>query len=732
MAEAVAKIIITGKDDASGAINKVNQSLDNLGKSAKKNQSSVKDFFKELSPVNFSAGAATLAGAALAMIGKKALDAASQLETLNRRAQSVYGTAFPSMSAEAERLGAALGRSGDDVLGLATDFASMEKSVGLSSTAIQSMSTNLAHLTVDIASAKGISEAEVFGALQQGLNGSTRGLKNLQISMEDNALAAYAASKGWKGNINDMSEARQMAIRYNYILDHTKDLQGDATKSAASFSNQLQRLQGAWNDVLQAVGKPALGIAAGVLSLIAGAAKLVADSVNAAANAFGRLNSAMGGIFSKGFKNALDVMPGGGALKTIGLLSSYGKGPAVDYSGGINPLGESNAGGGGGGASKAAESMQKIKDGLRDVAKTYNEKVRDIKASIADLDASHREKMGDLVDQMKQVREEASKMADDYNKALGRMNDSEADSVAKQTQKVADLNDEIARRSAGNEGFVNGMLLNVLGNRSKDNTGKKLTYSEEKEYNLTSDQTSLTNLVIERDREKAALAAYTPTAGANIDLKAATDRLNGSAFTNDMAKSREDRAELEKSHTREMKDLADKGSKIQDNMRKETEAHKNAREQYALTLVSLASFKTDFIKAMNDVGGTSDTVLKTLKENLEGIKTTIESIDAFMAAHPEAANGTLTSAVNDRRAGRVNTNLPTDIPKFADGGIVTKPTIALIGEAGPEAVVPLNKKGGMTGGSNISMVFNIAKEVDADSVIRQITRILQKQSLASL
>lgn len=34
------------------------------------------------------------------------------------------------------------------------------------------------------------------------------------------------------------------------------------------------------------------------------------------------------------------------------------------------------------------------------------------------------------------------------------------------------------------------------------------------------------------------------------------------------------------------------------------------------------------------------------------------------------------------------------VPKLAAGGIVTRPTLALIGEAGPEAVIPLNKMGG--------------------------------------
>lgn len=38
-----------------------------------------------------------------------------------------------------------------------------------------------------------------------------------------------------------------------------------------------------------------------------------------------------------------------------------------------------------------------------------------------------------------------------------------------------------------------------------------------------------------------------------------------------------------------------------------------------------------------------------------------------------------------------------DIPMLANGGIVTRPTLALIGEAGPEAVIPLGRGGGMGG-----------------------------------
>jgi hypothetical protein len=49
-----------------------------------------------------------------------------------------------------------------------------------------------------------------------------------------------------------------------------------------------------------------------------------------------------------------------------------------------------------------------------------------------------------------------------------------------------------------------------------------------------------------------------------------------------------------------------------------------------------------------------------------------------------------------------------DIPLMANGGIVNKATLAVIGESGPEAVVPLSRAGefGMGGGTNVTINVN--------------------------
>ena len=67
------------------------------------------------------------------------------------------------------------------------------------------------------------------------------------------------------------------------------------------------------------------------------------------------------------------------------------------------------------------------------------------------------------------------------------------------------------------------------------------------------------------------------------------------------------------------------------------------------------------------------------------------------------------------------------MPMLADGGIVNSPTAALIGEAGPEAVIPLNRMGTM-GGSTVNIVVNgsVTSEGDLVNAIRN--AILQGQN----
>lgn len=74
------------------------------------------------------------------------------------------------------------------------------------------------------------------------------------------------------------------------------------------------------------------------------------------------------------------------------------------------------------------------------------------------------------------------------------------------------------------------------------------------------------------------------------------------------------------------------------------------------------------------------------------------------------------------------------IPAFAGGGIVRRPTLALVGEAGPEAIIPLKRGGGGMGGINLSFTlsggFSTADEIKRvvrDEVVPRLEEFQRRQ-----
>ena len=59
-----------------------------------------------------------------------------------------------------------------------------------------------------------------------------------------------------------------------------------------------------------------------------------------------------------------------------------------------------------------------------------------------------------------------------------------------------------------------------------------------------------------------------------------------------------------------------------------------------------------------------------------------------------------------------------NLPQLADGGIVNQPTIAMIGEAGAEAVVPLDRMGGFGTTVNVNVAGSVISEGELQSVIQ--------------
>jgi len=75
---------------------------------------------------------------------------------------------------------------------------------------------------------------------------------------------------------------------------------------------------------------------------------------------------------------------------------------------------------------------------------------------------------------------------------------------------------------------------------------------------------------------------------------------------------------------------------------------------------------------------------------------------------------------------RIGFNL-SEIPRLASGGIVTQPTLAMIGEQGPEAVVPLTGRNAGAGGITITgNTFNVRNDQDIQLVARELYTLIDR------
>lgn len=107
--------------------------------------------------------------------------------------------------------------------------------------------------------------------------------------------------------------------------------------------------------------------------------------------------------------------------------------------------------------------------------------------------------------------------------------------------------------------------------------------------------------------------------------------------------------------------------------------------------------------------------IDTAQQLVDGIQKGIEALTPKLMAKMDAIAAKMKRtvsfdvAVNNKVSGIIG---GLGVPAMADGGIVTGPTLALIGESGPEAVVPLNR-GGMGGGItvNVNGGFSTSAEI---------------------
>ena len=201
------------------------------------------DAVKAVAAGSLLAKAVTKIGTSVMSASSGALQYASDLTEVQNVVDTTFGKGSSLIEAFSKKSLQTYGLSTLQAKQYSSTLGAMYKSMGLSSQQTLTMSQNMTALAGDMASFYNLNPDEAFEKIRAGVSGETEPLKQLGINMDEANLQAFAMSKGIKTSYQNMSQAQQAALRYNYLLNVTKDAQGDFAKTSGSFANQQRLLK---------------------------------------------------------------------------------------------------------------------------------------------------------------------------------------------------------------------------------------------------------------------------------------------------------------------------------------------------------------------------------------------------------------------------------------------------------------------------------------------------------
>lgn len=303
----------------------------------------------------------------------------------------------------------------------------------------------------------------------------------------------------------------------------------------------------------------------------------------------------------------------------------------------------------------SAEEVEKHKKAVQDLKDKYNEATAKIADDLSSLEASHKEKLDSITDSIAKVKQSLKDLEESYNRNKTDDTQSVADQIVASEKKVAELQKEINAET------------------SDDRRASLQQDLAEEQKNLASaSQWKIDNTVAITEAERrAGLTDLQRT----IEDYSKKRILAEQDYQEKKTRLEQELTDLDEKNKKEIQMYTDKVGKITEQLNKETATFKKNMAEQTVSAVS-------------------------------NVNTQIDAYNRLAAAKSKAgvSSGAISNNSNIDSSGMA-LQAPGGMPHFAEGGIVNGPTVALVGEEGPEAIIPLSKMK-KTGGATINININ--------------------------
>jgi hypothetical protein len=191
----------------------------------------------------------------------KLVQAGSTLQESISKTNAVFGANAREVQDWSRTTSAAFGVSQQQALEAAGTYGNLFRAFGLGSKQAQDMSQNLVELAADMASFNNVPIDDALIALRSGLSGETEPLKRFGVALNEVRLKEEALRLGL---ITTTSGTLPIAIKtqaaYSLILKDTALQQGDVARTSEGFANQMKFLQAEVTNVKAQLGTALLPV----------------------------------------------------------------------------------------------------------------------------------------------------------------------------------------------------------------------------------------------------------------------------------------------------------------------------------------------------------------------------------------------------------------------------------------------------------------------------------------
>lgn len=274
-----------------------------------------------------AASSSFLAGAAAITIAAKSIAAASnETEQLNKSVEVFAGSAA-EVRRWSESTASSMGISQTAALAASSTYGQLFRTLGVGPARAAILSESLVKLASDLASFNNVDPTRALQALQSGLVGQARPLRQLGIFLTEARVKQEALTATGKKAASELTQQDRILARYALIMRDSALAQGDFARTQDRLANQSRILRAKVEDLGASLGGK---LVPRVLDLVSGLAKVI-DEAQKAGTALDGLASkgAGGGGFNLGpFSSLADVLKEAHAqiiLLSRGELANFGE-----------------------------------------------------------------------------------------------------------------------------------------------------------------------------------------------------------------------------------------------------------------------------------------------------------------------------------------------------------------------------------------------------------------------